>query len=689
MIHSRTFFIYVFFVCAMALVLSGCGREEAPDSRQQAVDAGTATSADRKSADVAATEKTASPPPRRAPATSPDGIYLTDGGLGYFLIDRDEKGALRGDGFLMGGDIFRVTPRGANLIIESRIINPMFDIPADEKLWGGYMELAPSATAPGDWDLKRLRDPEVLLALEAKASSIIDPEPIKASQLPDPEAWDVPSFLHRLDDARAVEYFEYVDDYRDSPEIFTRANALLTDHPDDPWVRILYLDACVRTEAMEEFGSHLTEWKSFYDSIAQPEIRWNLQQAGRVMLTHQRTAAGRNAWDYITTRLMAPEADLAARLVALPSLMNYDFCDPPYTSLMSQEQGDMIRLPILASIFTTQSTLQLLKGDFNESRATQIAAYHQGWLLEQGTDSVSLLTGMTLRAYTMISLETLALNAPLSPVSICEANWQAISALPDVTPLSDDGTDRKIPLAMPGFITSGTQKEYSLRTRVTNARLANLKAAAALRLYQAQTGTFPAPGVVMLENLTDWRMPDDPFTSGPLRLAHDATSQTLTVYSLGPDGEDDGGAISYDPTNGTVSGGDVRLRIPAEREMPFPAGGVRAADGADLRRQFPNGLPRDVFSDTRSPLSITDAAPVRVWSWGPDTNESEATPGQFKMYSENAGSTSIQTENGFFKLDDLQSGTASTHPPYIPTIQYDPTNGVVSAGDIFIELPAP
>ncbi len=38
----------------------------------------------------------------------------------------------------------------------------------------------------------------------------------------------------------------------------------------------------------------------------------------------------------------------------------------------------------------------------------------------------------------------------------------------------------------------------------------------------------------------------------------------VVIYSVGPDGEDNGGTVHYDPTNGSLSAGDVvtRLRRP-------------------------------------------------------------------------------------------------------------------------------
>lgn len=53
-----------------------------------------------------------------------------------------------------------------------------------------------------------------------------------------------------------------------------------------------------------------------------------------------------------------------------------------------------------------------------------------------------------------------------------------------------------------------------------------------------------------------WR---DPFTGQPMRM-DDESTPTL-IYSLGPDRQDQHGAVRYDPSNGTASGGDILMRL--------------------------------------------------------------------------------------------------------------------------------
>ena len=54
--------------------------------------------------------------------------------------------------------------------------------------------------------------------------------------------------------------------------------------------------------------------------------------------------------------------------------------------------------------------------------------------------------------------------------------------------------------------------------------------------------------------------PQDPFGLEPLKFLSDP--QSFTCYSIGPNEHDNRASVSYDLTNGTVSGGDIILEIP-------------------------------------------------------------------------------------------------------------------------------
>lgn len=108
-----------------------------------------------------------------------------------------------------------------------------------------------------------------------------------------------------------------------------------------------------------------------------------------------------------------------------------------------------------------------------------------------------------------------------------------------------------------------------------------------------------------------------------------------------------------------MSAGDISVKVPRERQYPFPREGVRAANLADFNRQFPSGLPADPFALTRGKgLGTTTTAngDVIVYSYGPNVDE----------------------------LKWELKGTS-----HVLEAQYDPTNGLTSRGDLFIRIARP
>jgi len=105
--------------------------------------------------------------------------------------------------------------------------------------------------------------------------------------------------------------------------------------------------------------------------------------------------------------------------------------------------------------------------------------------------------------------------------------------------------------AIPNFTEAG------VREATVTARLRLTQAETALRANKRAGG--PTPGT--LDELVPARqnaVPNDPFTGEPLqyRLGEGGAWQ---VWSVGPDFKSDDAGLRYDPTNGTVSTGDVLL----------------------------------------------------------------------------------------------------------------------------------
>jgi len=95
--------------------------------------------------------------------------------------------------------------------------------------------------------------------------------------------------------------------------------------------------------------------------------------------------------------------------------------------------------------------------------------------------------------------------------------------------------------------------EVQRRLETVRARLLLLKTACAVK-GKSLKPPFPA-------QLDAAELPEDPFAKGEkLRYVSNGNGGAV-VYSLGPDQKDDRALIPYDPTNGTVSAGDILVRI--------------------------------------------------------------------------------------------------------------------------------
>lgn len=99
----------------------------------------------------------------------------------------------------------------------------------------------------------------------------------------------------------------------------------------------------------------------------------------------------------------------------------------------------------------------------------------------------------------------------------------------------------------------GNSREPEVRARSTQARLALVKAACAVK-SKALKPPFPA-------QLDAGALPEDPFLKGQKIRYIPGAGGPATVFSVGPNRENDHASVAYDPTNGTTSAGDILVRI--------------------------------------------------------------------------------------------------------------------------------
>lgn len=315
---------------------------------------------------------------------------------------------------------------------------------------------------------------------------------------------------------------------------------------------------------------------------------------------------------------------------------------------------------VASKISRVDSVFDLLLGQPDKAFQDMAAYVYVGHLMEHSNILMTRLIGDAIAQIATKGLETVVLNSCQSKDDY-ERSWVKLERLRQVVyPTNFDATCREVNANILVKWLSGPNenaKESVTRQLSTVATFDLLRMAVAARHCLMAKGHFPC-NVTEFTLFANGALPEDPFSNRqpkpPLHFREDATSGDLLCYSVGPLETDDKGAIIYDPSNGTMSGGDIVVRVPRDRQYPFPAGGVHAATAAELTAQFPRGLPPDPFADTRGPLSIADTSPVRVYSYGPDTNQ----------------------------VDALKLGSG-----YKPDVQYDPTNGIVSAGDLILEIP--
>ncbi len=581
----------------------------------------------------------------------PAGIYLAIGGQAYVEIGKDASNNF----IIKGTSLFSGLPglpdyepewvvsfkrQKLMLVFKHRTVRTKWESRT-------YYEFLPSSTTPGDWDLVR--------QYHWSGASKDIPAEDEISPLENP----IPSYLHRVDDRRVVEYFNLVADYAevygpgpdfgpkpDVDRLLELASGLLESHPDDLHVRTLYLDALVIQGNHETLESRLTDWKEAYATTDDRLLSKVFRQADNSLHALQLSAAGRNAHDFIL-KVLGPDTDLATRLELFPDIFDYEEYARPQSSLVLTRIANFLELQIAIKVFRVEAVFLMLQGKREEALKLLAASYHFGQLLNQSNTFIGRLIGGALRLIACKGLEIYALNC-------CETSdefqhlWETLEELEPKREVRDIAEL----LPFPSGEAIKAIKDSEIRLRRTDASFQLLRMATAAKYRFVTQQAFPRSPDEFAPLLPDGP-PQDPFTTGPLRFFSDPN--LFTCYSIGSDEQDNGATVSYDPTNGIASRGDIIVEIPHEREYPFPRDGVSAASADELRRQFPNGLPVDPFADTRGkPLGITNTTPVYVYSYGPDTDEWEAT----------------------------QAGDR-----YVPEVHYDPTNGTISPGDLFIAIP--
>jgi len=633
------------------------------------------------------------------------------------------------------------------------------------------LRLKRSKTTPGDWDLvfaslsqrsnsfavfvNPLATPASSVWVRVKDSLerfiISHSMPVVRSGELDPAKAPIPSFLHRMPDARLAAYCSRCARGVESDEDLAILREMTGKDPLNIHLGLRRVALEAQKGNLEESGKAWEKCNAAYGASAHPLLRGAADRARRILDTAkwwEEYPALATVWQQ--ANINAPSwalLSLPERLQWLRDLSKTDSLypgveRPMILSSVALQAPKFLNLQITAKTVRVESLLCLFQGDKTRSLEMLAGTYWMGQSLNAGDTVISKLIGIAMRAIATGGLQLHTLDGCQSPEDL-RVVWDTLEKLANL-PGQETGSsllDGELSLITAQMKMSGLYarnfQEVHTRHKVADAGFSVLRTAVAARHRFLAAGVFPASPAEFGPLLPGGPLGDCFTTSAPLRFL--SKPDGFHIYSVGPDGRDDAGAILYDPTNGSVSRGDISLRIPREREYPFPAGGVRVNTAAELLRLFPNGLPPDPFADTRGrPLSIiasseadwkscalpgVKTAPAPPAATGPGEPgytpapapppASPSAPPPAPPSGADAPTTPTQVVIFSFGPDTDESNYMSfprltgkdvftTHSMYSTPLQlvfsparlvmqpyYDPTNGTTSKGNLYLEIPRP
>ncbi len=476
----------------------------------------------------------------------------------------------------------------------------------------------------------------------------------------------IPNTLHKVNDKRIRQYFSdaYNYDYELNEVIaknpsykpiyktafLNNISNLIKDYPNDYYIKTLYLDSLIRQGDIKTLQTVLDKNKNFYLNTDNVFFKNIYNICRNTIRSSELSKAELNGYD-LTARITSRNTNYHDRLSILPTINNFQEYIPLRKSLTNTLlYPNFLEMQVFAKTVLIQSYFNMLQGKREEALRLLSSNFLLGNLVCNGENEIEHLIGIAVKSIALKGLEIYGTNC-------CETKDEITSFTKKIEELNNRNIDAEKSLEILkkySALCSYRSESGKSQTRMStaDAKLQNLRIAGVAKENYIVKKSFPKNNEDLMKYFGN-NLPIDPFTKNPIRFI--TGENEFIAYSVGPDNIDDGAAFSYDPTNGTISSGDIIINVPARREYPFPKKGLSANSIEDINKIFPNGLPPDSFADTRGKsLGITKSTPIQIYSYGPDTDEAEAKK----------------------QLDN-----------YIPSIKYDPTNGTVSNGDLYFSVP--
>lgn len=664
------------------------------------------------------------------------GTYLVAGGESYITIEKDESGQpVIGEGKILDSYWYSEYPvTSSRIVMKDEKLHIRQKIFIYNRFWGNdnnhiNIYLTPSKTVPGDWDLVdagfmffgdyRLRN---LFSANIKdfianvnyiklffrnLASIFSEEMGFEWHLP-PDLNPLQSYLHKINHSDAPFVLRNLARGDYSKETLKAARKIAGDLPEDPWIGLMLVEMEARRGNIQKAERLFEKWSK------NSQVKSNLlldKTAKRVQKTLHT-----NKWNQKCGRPFKDTFEMEKfdlnRLghsclfdgeAHIYYFKHFPFMFPFQTKepyLLSRDfRNTMMYADLFATVILTESEFNLFLGNREKSLDLLKRVYSFGASLAAGETELSQTWGQQVCRTALLGLTRQTLNACENDAER-EEMWELLENL---NKMSSDNSIFEIKGATFGILINEDLNGlicplfsgYELleeKLNVTNMMLQNLRVAAAARSIHFETGRFPRTEKDFKDYFPDG-LPEDVYNKPhPLKffIRNDGV---FTVYSLGPDKNDDGALVQYDIDALKAYDGDVVLDVPPEREFPFPENGVRADNSEQLLEQFPNGLPLDPFwrsgiRDSYKILESDESHPGMIFSYGPDMDQSQ----DFKTFenSDEPFRKEYQPENGnpepqwiyFRKEEDAKNPEKKSLEPH-----YDPTNGIKSNGDIFIEIP--
>lgn len=485
-----------------------------------------------------------------------------------------------------------------------------------------------------------------------------------------------PQFLHKVDDPRIARVFELLAEKGKSGEALKLADAVATEHPADEFVKVMLLHTELAAGDTARFSRDVARWGRELSASKNKLLAWRGIMAMQQEEGIRAAAQNRNV-TRIADQILSASTDLQGWLRLYPEMNGCDCWIDLTQGLKQPAVKDETRLVTSAGVAAQWSTLLIMQGKIEDAETLACSIYRAGLMLQQMPGLLDKISGAAMclrvgRPFLLISL------------NCCETeddflHWMQMLEKAAAVP-RDDG-DLLLYADLPNEVFRNAEADDG-RPRLSGFRYTQkcaaldfqfARVAVAVRYYQLHHGTLPSqPGDL---TFIPGGIPADPFTSGSL-LRMIPGKDELVIYSVGPDGIDNKAMSEYD-TNHASESGDMILRIPRQRQYAFPKGGIRASSFAEIQRQFPHGLPRDLFAENPGcELAVSPTKPVYIYSYGPDCDEPQPKlPGDPNQIAS----------------DDIENPT-NAHDPMngqdgCPEVMYDPTNGISSSGDLWIQLP--